>query len=70
MDPLYDLLLEADVRLTAQESDTALSAELQQWAQTPAVITSPALREVLEAISARLIAAGANNLVRLQPQPN
>ena len=70
MDPLYDLLLEADVRLTAQESDTALSAELQQWAQTPAVITSPALREVLEAISARLIAAGANNLVSLQPQPN
>jgi hypothetical protein len=70
MDPLYDLLREADVRLTAQEGDTALSAELQQWAQTPAVITSTALREVLEAISARLIANEANNLVRLQPQHN
>jgi hypothetical protein len=70
MDPLYDLLREADGRLTAQEGDTALSAELQQWAQTPAVITSTALREVLEAISARLIANEANNLVRLQPQHN
>ena len=70
MDPLYDLLREADVRLTAQEGDTALSAELQQWAQTPAVITSTALREVLEAISARLIATEANSLVRLQPQHN
>ena len=70
MDPLYDLLREADGRLTAQEGDTALSAELQQWAQTPAVITSTALREVLEAISARLIANEANNLVSLQPQHN
>ena len=70
MDPLYDLLREADGRLTAQEGDTALSAELQQWAQTPAVITSTALREVLEAISARLIATEANSLVRLQPQHN
>ena len=67
MDPLYDLLREADVRLTAQESATALSAELQQWAQSPAVITSTALREVLEAISARLIATEANNLVSLPP---
>jgi uncharacterized protein (DUF305 family) len=68
MDPLYDLLREADVRLTAQESDTALSAELQQWAQSPAVITSPALREVLEAISARLMAVETNNLVSMPPK--
>jgi hypothetical protein len=34
------------------------------------VITSTALREVLEAISARLIATEANNLVSLQPQHN
>jgi uncharacterized protein (DUF305 family) len=70
MDPLYDLLREADVRLTAQESDTALSAELQQWAQSPAVITSPALREVLEAISARLVAVETNNLVSMIPKHN
>ena len=70
MDPLYDLLREADIRLTGRESDTALSAELQQWAQSPAVITSTALHEVLEAISARLIAAEVNNLVNLQPQHN
>lgn len=70
MDPLYDLLRETDVRLTAQESDTALSAELQQWAQTPAVITSTALREVLEAISARLMAVETNNLVSMTPQNN
>ena len=65
VDPLYDLLREADGRLTAQESDTALSAELQQWAQSPAVITSTALREVLEAISARLVAVETNNLVSM-----
>ena len=70
MDPLYDLLREADIRLTGRESDTALSAKLQQWAQSPAVITSTALHEVLEAISARLIAAEVNNLVNLQPQHN
>ena len=70
MDPLYDLLREADVRLTAQESDTALSAELQQWAQSPAVITSTALREVLEAISARLVAVETNNLVSMIPKHN
>ena len=63
MDLLYDLLREADVRLAAQETDTALSAELQQWAQSPAVITSTALQEVLEAISARLMAIDTNNLV-------
>ena len=68
MDPLYDLLREADVRLTAQESATALSAELQQWAQSPAVITSTALREVLEAISARLVAVETNNLVSMIPK--
>ena len=65
MDLLYDLLREADVRFTAQESDTALSAELQQWAQSPAVITSTALQEVLEAISARLMAIDPNNLVSM-----
>jgi hypothetical protein len=70
MDPLYDLLREADRRLTGRESDTALSAKLQQWAHSPAVITSTALHEVLEAISARLIAAEVNNLVNLQPQHN
>ena len=63
MDPLYDLLREADVRLTAQESDTALSAKLQQWAQSPAVITSTALREALEAISARLMALRPTTLL-------
>ena len=63
MDLLYDLLREADARLNAQESDTALSAELQQWAQTRAVITSTALREVLEAISARLMAGDTNSLI-------
>jgi uncharacterized protein (DUF305 family) len=70
VDPLYDLLREADGRLTAQESDTALSAELQQWAQSPAVITSTALREVLEAISARLVAVETNNLVSMIPKHN
>jgi hypothetical protein len=65
MDPLYDLLREADIRLTARESDTALSAELQQWAQSPAVITSTALHEVLEAISARLTAFDTNGLVSM-----
>ncbi len=70
MDPLYDLLREADVRLTAQESDTALSAELQQWAQSPAVITSTALREALEAISARLMAVETNNLASMSPRHN
>jgi hypothetical protein len=70
VDPLYDLLREADGRLTAQESDTALSAELQQWAQSPAVITSTALREVLEAISARLVAVETSNLVSMIPKHN
>jgi hypothetical protein len=70
VDPLYDLLREADGRLTAQESDTALSAALQQWAQSPAVITSTALREVLEAISARLVAVETNNLVSMIPKHN
>jgi uncharacterized protein (DUF305 family) len=65
MDPLYDLLREADLRLTARNRDTVLSAELQQWAQSPAVITSTALHAVLEAISARLVAGDTNSLVSM-----
>lgn len=65
MKPLYDLLRQADRRLLAQERDTALSTELQQWARSPAVITSGALREVLDAISARLTTADTDNLVSI-----
>jgi len=65
MKPLYDLLRQADRRLLAQERDTALSTELQKWARSPAVITSGALREVLDAISARLTTADTDNLVSI-----